>query len=312
MRRLAQRTAAPFLREAVRRSSAAVGVVLTYHAVAPRPGDPQRELVPALAVDVLRAQFAHLRSQYDVVPLHDLPARVAGRGRGDRIPVALTFDDDLASHVDYAAPLLAEHAFPATFFLTGVDAAFWWQDLQAAADRDLPGVRRRLAQTWPWATGASGIRDLAAAIERLPPDQVAAVADVLRSFTDPGDRAGLGTAGIRQLADAGFRVGFHTRRHLSLPALDDAELASALADGRAPLAATVGAPLTAIAYPFGHADARVAHAARAAGYDTGVVWDGRAVRAGQDPLLLSRVDGWASCAEELAWRLGRVSARPSR
>ena len=60
--------------------------------------------------------------------------------------MAITFDDDLRSHVDFAAPLLARVGATATFFLSGSSLddpnRFWWERLQEAFDRglDLPSV----------------------------------------------------------------------------------------------------------------------------------------------------------------------------
>ena len=54
-----------------------------------------------------------------IVRAEDLPAMVAARRRWHRFPVAITFDDDLASHVRLALPALTRLGVQATFFLTG-------------------------------------------------------------------------------------------------------------------------------------------------------------------------------------------------
>lgn len=58
----------------------------------------------------------------------------------------------------------------------------------------------------------------------------------------------------------------HTRSHASLPSLDDAALSDQLAGSRAALTRLLGQDVAYIAYPFGHHDARVEAATRAAGY----------------------------------------------
>lgn len=58
----------------------------------------------------------------------------------------------------------------------------------------------------------------------------------------------------------------HTRRHPSLPKLDDATLAAELNGSRQRLQALLDEPVELLAYPFGHVDDRVEAAARAAGY----------------------------------------------
>ncbi|MDP2832088.1 MAG: polysaccharide deacetylase family protein [Pseudomonadota bacterium] len=58
----------------------------------------------------------------------------------------------------------------------------------------------------------------------------------------------------------------HSRSHASLPALNDAELASQLLGSRQALVELLGREVRYLAYPFGHVDERVERAARAAGY----------------------------------------------
>ena len=54
-------------------------------------------------------------------------------------PVAITFDDGYADNVEAAAPILAEHEAPATFFFTSAaidgDDDFWWERLDHVAPR---------------------------------------------------------------------------------------------------------------------------------------------------------------------------------
>jgi hypothetical protein len=62
-------------------------------------------------------------------------------------------------------------------------------------------------------------------------------------------------------------------------------------DGREELSDAAGAPLRAIAYPHGRGDARVANAARRAGFEVGFTGMRRlAATPASDPLLLSRCD----------------------
>lgn len=71
---------------------------------------------------------------------------------------------------------------------------------------------------------------------------------------------------IRSMRAAGISFHSHTRRHLSLPVLDDIELANQLAGSRSTLQALLGQSVDYIAYPFGHVDDRVETATRSAGY----------------------------------------------
>lgn len=294
-----------------RSSRRRAGVALVYHIVADPPGDLRRELLPALGPRLFRRQLRHLASHYRLVTASELPAAVRTRSRGERFPVAITFDDDVASHTDVAAPLLAEQGARATFFLTGASlsepAAFWWQRLQSAVDDGLDLGRLGLRTA-----GGAGIHELARAIEGLPADERRRIDALLGEMVQPEDAdAGLGEHEVRRLASAGHEIGFHTRSHDPLPDLDRTALEQALASGRADLEVVVGTPLTSVAYPHGRADERVARAARAGGFEVGYTGDPEPVTPWSDDLLLGRVspsyESTGELAFDVAWTLFKAS-----
>jgi peptidoglycan/xylan/chitin deacetylase (PgdA/CDA1 family) len=279
--RLAARLAlASLLGFAMRLSGRRAGLALVYHEVAERNGDPGRELVPPHALELFEAQVRHVARRYRLVRAEDLPAAVAARRRGERFPAAITFDDDLVAHAALAAPALRRLGVPATFFLTGASLdrpfAFWWQRLQQAADLglDLP-------------VEGDGIHEAAARLEGMSPADRDAIAARLE---DAPAEPGLPRERVRELAAAGFDIGFHTLRHDRLTDLDDEALARAFTDGRAELEDAAGRPFTAIAYPHGKADERVARAAAAAGFRLGFTGRYEAVEPSSDLLLLGRIE----------------------
>jgi peptidoglycan/xylan/chitin deacetylase (PgdA/CDA1 family) len=276
------------LRCAARRA----GLVLVYHRVEPTGGDPEHELVPALGVRLFEAQLSHLAAWYRVVAPSEIIAASARRRRGERYPVAITFDDDLRSHARLAMPTLRRTRAPAAFFLCGASLEhpyrFWWELLQSAVDE-----RRELAGLGPAGLrpGREGIHGLGAAIEAASPDERMQIAARLAEIAGPDpEDAGMRAADVAALAAAGHEIGFHTLRHDLLPALDDAGLDAALRDGREPLERSAGRTLAAISYPHGRADARVAAAARRSGYEYGFTGAPGAVTPHSDPLLLPRID----------------------
>jgi peptidoglycan/xylan/chitin deacetylase (PgdA/CDA1 family) len=73
----------------------------------------------------------------------------------------------------------------------------------------------------------------------------------------------------------GIAFGSHTATHPRLAWIDDGRLADELGRSRRSLERALGSVPTAIAYPFGGADARVTAAARRSGYTVGFALGGR-------------------------------------
>jgi peptidoglycan/xylan/chitin deacetylase (PgdA/CDA1 family) len=312
-----RRLRGPFTRSleiALRTSRRPVGLALVYHKLGNRQEDREGHLVAALGAGLFEQQMRHLRAHYRLVSASDLLDAVRERGRGERIPVAVTFDDDLASHVRIAMPILRRLGIPATFFVCGASLdrphGFWWERLQLAYDRDGAEAVGRLLPSSVHGGGATPtIREAARAIEALPTAEKEEINErLLRQIgADPPD-SGLKAADLRALAESGFEIGFHTRSHPILPNLGDDELDAALTEGRQPIEAIVGGPLRLISYPHGKADRRVAEAARSAGYVLGFTTEARAFHQGDDQLLIGRP--YASYAD--AQRFALESARMLR
>jgi peptidoglycan/xylan/chitin deacetylase (PgdA/CDA1 family) len=95
---------------------------------------------------------------------------------------------------------------------------------------------------------------------------------------------------IRELAEAGWEIGSHTRTHPHLTRLEDGALANELVGSRERCEAEVGRPCLTIAYPYGDVDARVAAAAREAAYAAAAALPKRMTR--PSPCLWPRVGIW--------------------
>lgn len=286
-----------------------------YHRVGgPASGDQEVQILPTVGRSVFERQLRSLRRQYRVVPAGGILAAIRSRRRGERFPVAITFDDDLSEHVRDALPALRAAGLTATFFLNGASLdgphSFWWEDLQRAVDEklvtaeDIPHVDASAAL----ARSPRAILDLSGAITRLQPEQRSNVAAALRTAVGPPRTDdGLTEGDVRALAEAGCTIGFHTLRHDVLTALPDAELDRALRDGKDALEAAAGAPIEAIAYPYGKGDDRVAAATRAAGFAAGFTTLRGVVTPDADPFLIPRTVADLS-ASGLALRLARLFA----
>jgi peptidoglycan/xylan/chitin deacetylase (PgdA/CDA1 family) len=278
------------LRLRARWSGARVGLVLCYHRIAEREGDPGTEVSAAVSLADLERHLRHLRRRYRVVPASGIAGAAASRRRGRRLPVAITFDDDLPSHPALAARALTGARLPATFFLSGAGLdgpfSFWWQLLQRAWDRDLVGPD--LLEAWGIRARDVSVRQVARRIQGMSPTERDAAAASLRAAVggDASDDT-LSRDGVEALVAAGFEIGFHTKKHDDLVGLSDEELRVAMSAGRAELEQIAG-PLSTISYPHGRADGRVAAVARAAGFRLGFIADGSPVKLGDDPHLLGR------------------------
>lgn len=275
---------------AIRLSSRQAGIVLVYHRLDERTGDPRRELVAPHGAALFGRHLRHLRRRYRVVPLRQLLEAVRDRRRGQRFPISITFDDDYRSNVELAAPLLGRHRLPATFFLCcswREDASpFWWERLQAAADRGTD-----LGDLVPEAGGTEELHEVAAAIEALDPVQRDRIDERMRRRFGAGSGAAVMSAeDARRLVHQGFELGFHTRRHHRLTTLDDAQLERALNEGREELDQLAGRRVETFAYPHGKADGRVVAGVRDAGFDYAFTTEPRTVAPDRDPRLLGRVE----------------------
>jgi peptidoglycan/xylan/chitin deacetylase (PgdA/CDA1 family) len=264
-----------------------------YHSVAARGGDPELELVPPHGANLFERQIRHAARHYAVVPASELHEAAGRRRRGQRFPLAITFDDDLACHADVALPILRRTGVTATFFLSGASLgrpfAFWYERLQRAFDQELPELASLVTGT-QLTTARPAIHELGVAMEEMEPSARDAAAERLAAVLGPDpEDAGIRAGQVRELVAAGMTVGFHTRRHDRLTSLSDGELREALIDGVDALQAVTGAPLRTIGYPHGRADERVARAARAAGYTAGFTTRHTAVTPESDPLLQGRV-----------------------
>jgi peptidoglycan/xylan/chitin deacetylase (PgdA/CDA1 family) len=301
-----------------RASSRRVGLALVYHGLADRAGDPDHELVPAISAATFRRQLRHLRRHYSVIRAADLPAAAQGRRRWSRIPVAVTFDDDLLSHRTHAAPALRDAGLTATFFLGSCTSPpserYWWELLEAARDDEAltpdrvpeldPNVVAQAASRVP-----RSLRLLGREIEELPTENRDTVTKQLRSISRSRN-PGLSCDDVAYLAREGFEIGFHTVAHHLMASLDDERLREALTQGRSELERFANTRIQVLAYPHGKADGRVAAAAAAAHYSLAYVGIPHPVTPDSNPHLLGRLEAPRVAGPSFALRLiGVVGGR---
>jgi peptidoglycan/xylan/chitin deacetylase (PgdA/CDA1 family) len=304
----------------LRLSARKAGVALMYHSVDQRRGDLRRELVPPHEAGLFESQLRFLARHYAVVPADRLQDAARSRRRGQRFPVAITFDDDLACHEAISLPILRKVGVTATFFLSGASLdgpfSFHYERLQRAYEAGTPDLPAVVAGV-PGTVEPSSLHGLAAVMIEMSPDELDRAAERLLGAAGPDpESSGIRRAAVRALSDGGMTVGFHTYRHDALTGLTDAQLADAMELGRAELAEAAGAPVDVIGYPGGRADERVADAARAAGFRFGYSTRRVPVTPDSNPLLLGRIGPSLRTVGALALELAytivtRESARPN-
>lgn len=103
-------------------------------------------------------------------------------------------------------------------------------------------------------------------------------------------RSMLSEAELREMSDAGFEVGAHTRSHPHLPELDPAASAAEIDSSRADLEALTGGPVATFAYPYGEFTDETVAMVSAAGFDGACTTESRLARAGDDPMRIPRLE----------------------
>ncbi|HET7228998.1 MAG TPA: polysaccharide deacetylase family protein [Longimicrobium sp.] len=305
-------------------------VILAYHNVIPAGERVAGDRSLHLREEDFAAQLDVLQRTCNVLPLNELMSPGDGRPR-----VALTFDDAYSGAAQAGVRELARRGLPATFFVVAGAAAgthFWWDRMAGGNGLDASLRAHALGSL-----GGRGDRILASAgevgHEPTPGGVLHRAADValcpaplptatnvsgmdLRAATLPAHAAAAGDDELRAAARVpGITLASHGWSHADLAALREDELRTELNDSLVSLRRRFGnAVIPWISYPYGRVSPAVVHAAREAGYRGGLRVEGGAVRRGDDPLALPRinvpagvsVDGFRLRAR--GWEVGRWRA----
>jgi peptidoglycan/xylan/chitin deacetylase (PgdA/CDA1 family) len=94
----------------------------------------------------------------------------------------------------------------------------------------------------------------------------------------------------RRLRSRGVEFGSHTVSHPMMTALSNADVVREAARSRTLIAEHLGAPPTAIAYPYGDCDGAIAHLMGACGYTFGLTADEGRAELEQSLLLMPRIE----------------------
>jgi peptidoglycan/xylan/chitin deacetylase (PgdA/CDA1 family) len=276
-------------------------LVLIYHRIA--SGESARhEVVPTITRALFRDQLNALGDLGRIVPLRSLTGD-PDEDRGLRL--ALTFDDDLATHARQVLPLLRDLGVLGTFFLSGRAlhglGGYWFQRLEALlAERGVEATASLL--------GLPGVIEPQLPLRCEGDPRRLTLIDRHAPLGDPP----LDARGISELAKAGMTVGFHTLHHPVLPLLDDDELRDALTAGRDRLSTFVGQPLDWLAYPHGRTDQRTIAITREVGYAAAWTTQAGTLQSKDDGYQLGRWEPRSITTDELLIRLGGLLERMTK
>lgn len=292
--------------------------ILCYHRVAALTPDAHALCTPP---ETFAAHMELLAARWRPVPLAQLAAEAAA---GELRPgtVAVTFDDGYLDNLTAASPVALELGIPLTVFVSGAPAdaprEAWWDTVQRILLGDAPLAERldlalgddalalptRSVQERRAALHALHGRLLHAAPARVDA-LVAALADWSGADLTPRETHRLMTAGeLAELAGRpGHAVGAHGLHHLLLTAHARDVQAHELAGSKAALERVLGAPVTALAYPYGDCDAATAALADELGFAVACSVEPEAVHPDADPLRLPRIELRDEPPEQLRTRL---------
>lgn len=282
-------------------------LVLGYHRIGSLAGNPFYDGVFSATPDDFARQVRHLRDRFRVLTLDQVLA--GGPELALREPcVLITFDDGYRDNVDLALPILQDLAVPATFFLPTdfleQPRLFWWD---------------RLAYILKHNPVANLETEVNACL-MAPPDDIPGRLDQLQRRAEIDvPEAELARSllmdwdGARRLLGSGMTVGSHARSHRNLARLDEANQRDELLGSKAVLEANLGVEISALAYPYGVADAftdQTCELAIEAGYRLTFGFQGGINRPGRPPRsAISRINvGHADTPDLFRTRAAMLSA----
>jgi peptidoglycan/xylan/chitin deacetylase (PgdA/CDA1 family) len=281
-------------------------ILLAYHRVANAAPDGDEECVTP---GHFEEQMDALSRSAQVLSLSRL-VRHLKEGSLPPRSVAVTFDDGYADNLYLAKPILEKYQVPGTVFVCGGywGRQFWWDELETLvmSSRSDPRTLRQ-GDGWELPVEISKVEDPRdVAIRRklrhalyhflLPMDagEQDQIMDEIRRWSGVSadlsvSARSMDRAELTKLAQCELiEIGSHTRTHPRLPGLSEPRQKAEILSGRQDLEELLGKPVPGFAYPNGQATAYTKAILRDAGFEYACISLENVIRAGSDPLALTR------------------------
>jgi len=246
-----------------------VGVIFMLHQVRPEPPlafEPNRIL--KVTPDFLEAVVGTmLESRFDVISLDEVPSRL--RAEGERPFACFTFDDGYRDNRDYAYPIFKRHRLPFAIYVPTEFADghgdLWWLTLERVL-RAAPHItlamngegrhfslktaaqkERAYRQIYWW------LRSIPEELARGAVAELAAAHNIDHRATQDG--LIMSWDELREMAkDPLVTIGAHTKSHLALGKLSEAEARAEMAESIARIECELKHPCRHFSYPYGCAN----------------------------------------------------------
>jgi peptidoglycan/xylan/chitin deacetylase (PgdA/CDA1 family) len=301
-------------------------VILMYHSVRDLEQDADW-IGPGIThtVSVFSRQIELVARNFSPVTIEDILVFVK---HGKSLPpraVAITFDDGYLDNLEFAAPILQGLGVPAAFYVTtgliGGMGAPWFSQLRYAFRNTRCTSWSSSAQQRTWDLSSSGSKDkaLLSAYDLCAPlvgeCQRQAVATIERELrvepTLPERRLMMNWDEVRSLRKAGHLVGSHTVTHPNVAHVPEETARNEFVQSKHQIEEALGEPVVHFSYPHPALNPQWSEKTTAilggAGYATAVTTSRGPVRAGANPLSLTRLNT-PRREEEFIWTLERAFA----
>lgn len=248
---------------------------LCYHGISPRYAR-EDELIVAnhILLDDFRRRLDWISTHMRFVTLDMVLGAIERRHRLPRRPVLLTIDDGLLNNLEYALPVIRQHAARPVFFIPSEcmdhpSGQLWYERLGLIvgwAPGDRLKVPREIGTDLPLTTPAQResanetVFDIVSRFTRKRRDELILELDALNTPVTPDEESRvlfyrhMTWEQLAKISGECIDVGGHTVSHAALSRMSDEEATREVSENMAHLTERLGVKPASFAFPFGSHD----------------------------------------------------------